>query len=255
MVHLRRLLVTVVAAVFVLGPLSASAMTVPPGTPDTVSGIRVSTPVTAGKGYTFWGFYAWDAKTSTWGFSPVGANDPKQLPEDGDVYGFRWALVVGTDERLPRADGDFESICADEQAGDGEKRIAFVLDYGTTTDADESDDPPEPRGVCASVDTDFTVQQALQSVVSVRTDASGLICGIDRFPSNGCGEQLTGVQAPPADEPVTLALPSDEPDQPDATTADDEPADGSGGMVTIIVALVVVAALVVGGLVLRQRRR
>ncbi len=221
------------------------------------------------KGYTFWGFYTWDAKKSSWPFSLVGANDRKSLPEDGDVYGFRWALVVGTDSRPPRADGDFDAICGSEQAGDGEKRIGFVLDYGTPADAPDGDSPPEPRGVCATVDEEFTVQQALQTVVPVRTDDSGLICGIDEYPSSGCGEELTDVTAPPADEQVTLALPGDEttPGEEDRTPRDssdaddgatsDEAADedeSSTGTWTIALAVAAILALAVGGFVVSRRR-
>jgi len=221
------------------------------------------------KGYTYWGYYTWDAKKSSWPYSLVGANDRKSLPEDGDVYGFRWALVVGTDSRPPRADGDFDAICGSEQADDGEKRVGFVLDYGTQEDAPDGDNPPEPRGVCATVDEKFTVQQALQTVVPVRTDDSGRICGIDEYPSSGCGEQLTDVTAPPADKQVTLALPGDEappPGEENTTPSDSSDADGatsdeaadeddsSTGTWTIAVAVVAILALAVGGFVVSRRR-
>ncbi len=230
---------------------------------------RVDAQSTLAKGYTYWGYYTWDAKTSSWPYSKVGANDPKSLPEDGDVYGFRWALVVGTDSRPPRVDGDFDAICGSEQAGDGDKRIAFVLDYGTQADAPDGDNPPVPRGVCATVDEDFTVQQALQTVAPVRTDDSGLICGIDEYPSAGCGEQLTDVTAPPADEQVALALPGEDETatpgngtqpggasaEPDGTSTDEAADDSSStGTWTIALAVAAILALAVGGLVVSRRR-
>jgi len=221
------------------------------------------------KGFTYWGYYTWDTKTSSWPYSEVGANDPKSLPKDGDVYGFRWALVVGTDSRPPRADGDFDAICGSEQARDGEKRIAFVLDYGTQTDAPDGDNAPAPRGVCATAQEDFTVQQALQTVAPVRTDDSGLICGINEYPSSGCGEQLSDVTAPPADEKVALVLPGeeetatpgngaqpgDDPAEPDGTTTDEAADDSSStGTWTIALAVAAILALAVGGLVVSRRR-
>ncbi|CAA9369571.1 MAG: hypothetical protein AVDCRST_MAG21-564 [uncultured Nocardioidaceae bacterium] len=228
-----------------------------------------------GKGYTYWGFYLWDEKSASWQFATVGANDPSQLPEDGDVYGFRWALNVGRDTRVPRADGDFDAVCGGEQADGGEKRIALVIDYGTETDAEEGDQPQQPRGVCAVVNDRFTVQQALQTVAPIRTGNGGLICAIDDYPSQGCGDELTGVQAPPPDKQVNLVLPGEEPkkdggdtsssaaDGDDSTPSTDTSSaasdadtadDGSGGTVTLVVALVVLAALGIGALVLRRRR-
>ncbi|MBA3233680.1 MAG: hypothetical protein H0T17_07005 [Propionibacteriales bacterium] len=261
MVHLRRLLAALAAAIFVLVPLSASAV-------STADPLRAGASA-ADEGYIYWGFYTWDTKASTWSFSPVGANDPKQLPEDGDVYGFRWAVVL-KEPRLPRADGDFDTICEGKQVDNGEKQLAFVLDYGADYDAEEGETPPEPRGVCAVVSDKFTVQQALQTVAPVRTDKSGLICAIDSYPSRGCGGVAPkGTEENPADTAVELALPADESQQPETTTttnpddaepettgtADDDTADSSSGTLTLTVALIVVVALVVGGLVLRQRRR
>ncbi len=225
----------------------------------------VDRDIAAGKGFIYWGFYKWDDETASWAFSLVGANHPKKLPKDGDVYGFRFALIVGSDERLPRADGDFDAICGSEEAGEGEKRIAFVLDYGTQADAPDGETPPDPRGVCATAEEDFTVQQALQTVATVRTDESGLICGIDDYPAQGCGEPVTGVSAPPADQQVALDLPGDDSseeggsasDEDAASSPDDSSSDGisTGTVLTLVLAGLVILTLAVGGFVLSRRRR
>jgi len=272
MAFLRRSVASVAAA-FLLVPSTALAAyaagppsAAEPGSaagPRAVAGLDSSPgpPVAQrGTGYTYWGYYQWDPQTSTWAFAPVGANDTKQLPEDGDVYGFRWALVVGQDTRPPRADGDFAAICADTEAASGQKRLAFVLDYGTDDDAPEGDRPPAPRGVCATVDEGLTTQQALATVADVRTDDSGLICGIDGYPSDGCGEQVKDVQAPPADQPVDLALSGADAEaeqaaqEGGAATPDAEESDGSGLSWPLAAAIAVAVAAGVGALVVRRNR-
>ncbi|MGI8576339.1 MAG: SCO2322 family protein [Nocardioidaceae bacterium] len=216
----------------------------------------------ADSGYTYWGFYVWDAKARTWDYMKVGANDSKSLPHDGDVYGFRWALVVKT-PRLPRASGDFAAICARQKPTAGQKRIAFVLDYGTATDAPRGETAPAPQGLCANVSAGFTVQQALQSVTTVRTGSNGLICGISSYPASGCGAQVANAKEGPPDAKVTLQLPNSQTAGNTGTatgqSAQSEPlgndSTGSGvNIPLIVVAAVVVIALMVGALVLRRRQ-
>jgi hypothetical protein len=272
MAFLRRSVASVAAALLLVPSTALAAYAAGPGPaaePGSAAGpAGVAGPHSSGgpplarkgTGYTYWGYYQWDPQGSTWAFAPVGANDTKQLPEDGDVYGFRWALVVGQDTRPPRADGDFDAICADTEATSGQKRLAFVLDYGTDDDAPEGDQPPQPRGVCAAVDEGFTTQQALATVADVRTDDSGLICGIDGYPSSGCGEQVKDVQAPPADQPVDLALSgSDEAAQQTAqedpaASQDAEESDDSGFSLPLVAAIAVAVAAGVGALVVRRNR-
>jgi hypothetical protein len=214
----------------------------------------------AATGYTYWGYYLWNPATSSWDYATVGANDRKQLPEDGDAFGFRWALVV-KEPRLPRAEADFEAICAETpEAGEGQKRIAIVLDYGAEVDAPEGETPPEPRGACALVSDSFTVQQALQTVAEIRTGNGGLICAIDNYPPTGCGDTIKDAQEGPPDQPVALALPQPEqPDQAEApadgdTTDAAEDSDDSSFPWGVAIAGVVVVVLAFGALLLRRRQ-
>lgn len=217
-------------------------------------------------GYTYWGYFTWDEASSKWELAPVGANDKKITPKDGDVFGFRWALNVGTGSaREPRADGDFAAICGEDTTGGG-TRIAFVLDYGTATDAVGSDETPQPRGVCATVQGSSTVQQALLSVVDVRTASNGLVCGIDGYPSQGCGDTVKDAQKPSADQQVDLSLPGDAStggSSPGTDTkqtsgsdssANDSSDDSSNKLLTIGVPVIVIMLLAVGALVLRRRQ-
>jgi hypothetical protein len=209
---------------------------------------------TAATGYTYWAYFSWDDSNSSWTYATVGPNDKSVKPADGDVYGFRWALHVGSKGRQPRADGDFEAICG--SAGNG-PHVAFVLDYGTAEDAPDGDTPPQAQGICADQRDGFTVQQTLQSEVSVRTGDGGLLCGIDDYPSSGCVDTFKNVEKPAPDEPVDLQLPGDSSTDQSASssTADnDADSDDSSKLLTIGVPILIVVALGVGALVLRRRR-
>ncbi len=254
MAILRRVCASALSAVFLLsGPATIAHAQTP------TTGHQPSATATASKAYTYWGYYNWNDAKSTWDYMEVGANDRTQLPEDGDVYGFRWALVV-KDPRLPRADGDFDAICADTEAQSGKKRVAVVVDYGTESDAVGSDETPEAEGLCASVDASFTVQQALQSVTSVRTGDGGFICGISGYPSEGCGDAVNNAEEPPADQAVTLLLPSDEASDSSASNNASDSSDSSDSdddsnvSVPLIIAIAVIIALVAGALVMRRRQ-
>lgn len=191
-----------VAPASLASPATAAATARPASTTA-----QAAPPLTATKGYTYWGYYQWNPAASTWNYMKVGANDTKQLPHNGDVYGFRWALVVKK-PRLPRAPGNFDRICGRAKPPAGQKRIGFVIDYGTSADAVGTDRTPHPVGLCATVNTSFTVQQALLTVAQVRVASNGLICGIDGYPSHGCGATVQDAKEPPPDSRVALQLPN-----------------------------------------------
>ena len=214
----------------------------------------------ASGGYTYWGFYSWDAAKQAWSYMKVGANDPTtSASKDGAVYGFRWALVV-KDPRLPRAAGDFAQLCGGTPKVAGRKRIGFVVDYGTTADADGGT-PPQPEGLCASVGESSTVQQALLSVIAMRAGSNGLICGIDGYPSTGCGSADKQATEPPADTPVALAVPGSATAAPLASGGAQQPNDSADAStsgssntgVYLAVGAVVLVALLVGAFVVRRR--
>ena len=192
MAFLRRSLTTLLTALLLAGfaPVAAA-------------------PAYADTGYRYWGYFHW-AGPEGWEFATKGPAD--YTPEDGAVEGFRFAVHVGQTAREPRTDGDFESICADTPAEDGQKRVAVVIDYGLAEDAPEGDEPPAPRGDCAVVPTNATGAQVLQAVAQVRIGQSGLTCGIDGYPAGECGPEVKGVSVPPQDEPVELQLPRAEAD-------------------------------------------
>lgn len=222
----------------------AVAAPAPPPSAASLANAEAPAAALASTGYTYWGFYSWNAATDSWGYMKVGANDPSTATtsKDGAVYGFRWALVV-KDPRLPRAAGDFAAICGSTPKATDKKRIALVVDFGASRDAPNGSTVPAPVGLCAVVDPSATVQQALLSVADVRMGPSGLICGISGYPSTGCGSTDKAATEPPPDSTVTLALPN-------PTTSSD---GGSNTSLLIVVAVVIIILLVGGALVVRRR--
>jgi hypothetical protein len=151
-------------------------------------------------GFQFWGYY--QLIDGEWGFATEGAGTT--VPEDGTVDGYRFAVSAGDDMRVPRDILEFDEICADTPAEDGMKRVGLVIDPGRDVDAPENATPPEPGAQCIVAEPDATSQEILvQAVEDIRTDDSGLICGIAGYPEDGCGD--------PVAEPTEEQLAEDEP--------------------------------------------
>lgn len=165
--------------------------------------LSLALPVSAGAddAYRFWGYYHW--ADPAWEFAQAGPAE--HVPAEGDVEGWRYA-VAGSDPRLPRADGDFELICGGADAGDGEKRVAVVLDFGTTEDSPDGSAPPAARGACAVVPEGANGAEVLAAVAEVRLDEAGLTCGVAGYPASGCGGPVDDPAPSGDEEPVDLAV-------------------------------------------------
>jgi hypothetical protein len=198
-------------------------------------------------GYRFWGYYQWT--NSQWAFSQKGAD--AFVPADGAVEGWRFALG-GAKPRVPRAAGDFGTICGKTPAETGKKRVALVIDPGTPEDAVTGDTPGQASGTCVVTDPKSTGAQILAAAGPVRIE-KGLTCGVSGYPSKGCGDQVKNIKVPATDAPVTLEIKAAV-----GSTAAPAPAasDNSSGTpwTGIIIALVVVVLLAGGGLFLNRRR-
>lgn len=140
-------------------------------------------------GYRYWSF--WDLTGGKWTYATQGPSTAR--PSDGDVEGFRFAVSEDSqDATKPRGAADFASICAKTPARQGEKRVALVIDFGTTADAPSGEKPPAARTACARVPSDATTAEALASVAKpLRYDTNALLCAIAGFPRTGCGEQVS----------------------------------------------------------------
>lgn len=151
-------------------------------------------PAHADTGYRFWNEFLWE--DGQW---VVDTDDSRSAPvTDGQVYGWRFATVVGT-ARAPRAAGDFTIICGDVPAESGMVRVAVVIDPGT------EDGPTTPTGTCVVTSPSTSVRQALGAVAPLRM-ADGLVCSIDGYPADECGREVNSERDPGVDEPVELEV-------------------------------------------------
>ncbi|MDN0194535.1 SCO2322 family protein [Streptomyces sp. S.PNR 29] len=145
--------------------------------------------------YRYWSF--WERDGDHWTYATQGPSATR--PADGDVQGFRFALSENSaDATRPRGTASFASICARTPTRDGSKRVALVLDFGTTADAPPGETPPRGRTACAVIPRDATTAQALAAVAKpLRYDTNALLCSIAGYPRKGCGEQVTEVESKP----------------------------------------------------------
>jgi hypothetical protein len=192
--------------------------------------------------FRFWAYYQWT--DGAWAFAPVGPAETR--PTDGAVEGWRFA-VAGAEPRTPRADGDFDLICGGTEAGDGEKRVAVVIDFGTAADSADGSQPPQARGACAVVPEDATGADILTAATGdVRLGEGGLTCGIGGYPPTGCGEAV-GTPAPTGpEEQVELTLPTVTPaseDEAAAPDAEDSQNEDGGVPVGLLVGLGIVVVV------------
>jgi MYXO-CTERM domain-containing protein len=149
-------------------------------------------------GYRYWSF--WDRDGDRWVYATQGPSTAR--PSDGDVQGFRFAVSEDSqDAARPRGEADFKTICAKTPSQDGKKRVALLLDFGTTTDAPSGETPPAPRTACAQVSPDATTAEALAAVAKpLRYDTNALLCAISGYPEKGCGEQVAEQHQKPTAE-------------------------------------------------------
>ncbi|XLE02357.1 SCO2322 family protein [Streptomyces sp. 184] len=144
----------------------------------------------AADGYRYWSF--WDRDGDSWVYATKGPGLAR--PADGDVHGVRFAVSEesGGGPR-PRGAAGFAAVCGGTEPGDGRKRVALVLDFGTAAHAPDGESPPPARTECAFVSDDATLGDALAAVAEpLRYDSDGLLCAIDGYPRSGCAESASG---------------------------------------------------------------
>ncbi|WP_166355948.1 SCO2322 family protein [Phytoactinopolyspora limicola] len=197
--------------------------------------------------FRYWGYFQWS--DGEWTFAPTGPADT--VPADGALEGWRLAVGDTSSTRLPRTGDVFDEICAAATADDDEKRVAVVIDYGTTDDAPDGETPPDARGACAVVPQDASGADVLTAVAEVRFD-QGMACGLDGYPATECSSQVDGAAPTDDGEDVTLVLPADaadaDVDDPDSETTSD---DNRAVALTIGLAIIV---LIATGAILQARR-
>jgi hypothetical protein len=221
-----------------------------------VSVSALAAPAHAEDGYEYWMYF--HLEKDKWAFSQVGPADYQ--PKDGDVEGFRYGVSTanaGIEPRADLAEVNFDTVCADTEAADGEKRVAVLVDYGVEMGGGT---PPEPRAQCAVVADDASTQDVLGEIAEVRVE-SAMTCALDGYPASGCGEPVKDAEVPTDEETVAFALPIDTSAGDSGTTdaaadeaASDEAEDGTSLGPVLVIALVVVL-IAVAALALSRRNK
>ncbi|OYN88816.1 SCO2322 family protein [Parenemella sanctibonifatiensis] len=205
--------------------------------------ILTAVPAHAQEGFRYWAFFTHDG--SQWTAAMTGPAEV--IPDDGDVLGWRFAVSTA-EPPAPRAQVSFDQVCGTGVPAEGMKRVALVLDSGSATDAPDGEQPAKldrATATCVEIATDANAQAVLQDAFAIRTADSGLICGIDGYPAQGCGDPVSGAEVGSQD-PIPV----------DVVDQDGRPVD-DGGTTGILIAagallLVAVAAVVV---IVRRRRQ
>jgi len=216
--------------------------------------LTTSAPAHAEDGYRYWNYA--HLQGEEWTFADTGPGD--FTPEDGDVEGWRYGTSTVSQGIFPRADlteVSFDTVCEGAEAGDGEKRVAVLVDFGTEEDA-EGADVPEPLAECAVVPAGANGSQVLESVVDVRQQ-DAMTCALDGYPAQGCGDPVADAQVSADEEPVSFTLPASA-DDGDPAAGDSEAAageDGSGFPWTLVGVLVVVVVLAALAIPLYRRKQ
>ncbi|MFJ3934097.1 SCO2322 family protein [Streptomyces sp. NPDC090029] len=174
-------------------------------------------------GYRYWSF--WQAEDGAWHYATEGPATAR--PADGTVDGYRFSVSEDSgDAATPREAPDFEAVCGATPATAGTKRVAVVIDPGTSQDAPSGQRPPAQRSACAQVGTDATSAEALAQVAKpLRYDGSALLCAIGGYPRTGCGEQVDSSRTAGADADSAEASAS----APESGSASGGTGSGDGG--------------------------
>ncbi len=183
--------------------------------------VPVADPADASTAYRYWSYWNAEPGAPQWRYATEGSGT--HVPPDGSVEGWRFGIAGDENIISPATLPDFRSICAPGvQSGDAEqqptKRVALVIDPGTTAEAPDGESPGSVIATCITTSSSSTGLQILQSIAEVRMDA-GFVCGIDGYPSRECAPLVeVPVPAPSMeiaevsdiDEPAQLATPVQE---------------------------------------------
>jgi hypothetical protein len=224
--------------------------------------VGTTAPANAATYFRYWMYFSAQDGTYDTYDKGVGAT----VPKDGSIEAFRFAASDTKNPNQPRIDlasVDFDAVCGDTAAMDGQKRVAVLIDFGVDADS-KGQVIPEPEAACAQAATKATGLQVLQSVAEVRTESSSfgpLLCAIDGYPEKKCANDESDVATPADDGFLDLALNADSAsdDATDATDGSDssdasEDDDDSNNAPLYMGLGVVVVVLVAGGVYVTRRR-
>lgn len=142
----------------------------------------------ASKGWRYWGYFQAAPGSSTWKAAMTG---PTVDIEDGAVEG--WSFVFSSDDVpsvAPKTKPSFSSICGKTKADSDTKRIALVIEFGGAAYAPKGEKVAKPIIRCVTTAKSSQGIDVLAQVIKVRSDSSGLICGLNGYPKKECGVEI-----------------------------------------------------------------
>jgi hypothetical protein len=142
----------------------------------------------AEKGYRYWGYFQTAPSKTAWTAAMTG---PTVDIADGSVEG--WSFVFSSDDIpsvKPRVKPDFKKICAGVKADKDSKRIAVVIDFGSTAYAPKGEKVKKTITTCVRTAKESQGIDVLGQVTKVRAEGSGLICGLAGYPAKECGVEI-----------------------------------------------------------------
>jgi hypothetical protein len=202
--------------------------------------------------FRFWSY--WQGATGQWVAAQTGPGDHTIVDED--VQGWRFAISTEAVDQAPDNAPDFATLCPDlaaTAAPAGQLRVAVVIDSGFVADAPDGQAPPADAISCVTVPEGSTGNQALAAAAEV-TGEGGLVCGINGYPTDECGAEVSDADA----QAAAAAAASEEPNPAVPTGAEEQGTTDSttsdSSALPLIVGGAAVAALLLAALLIVRRR-
>jgi len=151
--------------------------------------IGIAPAQAASKGWRYWGYFQTAPGKTAWTAAMTG---PTVDIADGSVEG--WSFVFSSDDipsMSPRVKPSFSSICRGTKPDPDTKRIALVIDFGSSAWAPKSEKIPKTITRCVRTAKESQGIDVLGQAIKVRASASGLICGLNGFPAKECGAEIS----------------------------------------------------------------
>ena len=155
--------------------------------------IFTPTAQAAEKGYRYWGYYQAAANSTQWKAAMTG---PTVDIADGSVEG--WIFTFSSNDipsTPPSVKPRFSAICGKTKPEQGFKRIALVIDFGNPAIAPKGEKVKSTITRCVVTAEESQGIDVLAQELRVRTDKSGLLCGLNGYPSKECGAEIVAPKA------------------------------------------------------------
>ncbi len=150
--------------------------------------IAIPSSHAATKGYRYWGYFQAAPGASKWKAAMTG---PTVDIADGAVEG--WSFVFSSDDVpsvAPTTKPSFASICRSTKADPDTKRIALIIEFGNPVYAPQGERVQKPIVRCVTTAKSSQGIDVLGQVIKVRSNSSGLICGLNGYPKKECGVEI-----------------------------------------------------------------